>query len=112
MAAGRSTNTMEEGLYKALASIAQMATAPDADLQFLTKLQVDITQFLRNPGGSQGGQQGPPPQDPSQGGGGPPGGMPPMATGGAMPGLSPSGSPSMDEISRILGGSASPGGAA
>ncbi len=107
MAAGRSTNTMQEGLYKSLAQIAQMATAPDADLQFLTKLQVDITQYLRNPQPAGGPGGSPPGGDPSQGGGAPPGPQPspfgaPGNTGGAMPGLG--GGAPMDEIARILGG--------
>lgn len=105
MAAGRSTNTMSEGLYKTLATIAQMATAPDADLQFLTKLQVDITQFLRGPqaGAPTGGQPGQPQ--------GQPGMPPPGNSGGAMQGLGMSGGPNMDEISRILGGAGGGGNA-
>lgn len=95
MAASRSNNTMAEGLYKTLSQIAQMATAPDADLQFLTKLQVEITQYLRSysPGGGQPQQPGMPGQ------GGPPAGM---MTGGGMPGLSQA--PNMDEIARLFGG--------
>ena len=96
MAASRSNNTMAEGLYKTLSQIAQMATAPDADLQFLTKLQVEITQYLRSysPGGG-GGQ----PQPGMPGQGGPP---PGMMTGGGMQGLSQA--PNMDEIARLFGG--------
>lgn len=91
MAGARSTNTMSEGLQRLLSDVAQMATAPDADLQFLTQLQMMITQYLRSFA----------PQGTPQAGG--PGMPPPGNSGGAMQGLSV-GAPQIQEVARMLGG--------
>lgn len=74
----RSTNTLPEALTKVLSDLAQMMALPDADIEFLTKLQTDIVGYLRQPIDNQAmqGQTGMPA----------PGGMPGMPPGpGGMP---------------------------
>lgn len=88
---------MSEGLNKILQQLATLATTPDADLQFLTKLQMDITGFLRSgPGGAMAAGGPPPPGQPS-----------PAPMGGPMMGLNP-GAPAASELERMLAGGGAP----
>src|SRR4051794_32533813 len=94
--------TMQEGLNRLVADIAQMMVLPDADLDFLSQLQMAVTQYVKQPTQSQqpqsavpGGAGGPTP-------GGPPG--PGIANssgmmGGASMGV---GTPNPDELRRML----------
>lgn len=93
MAGVKTANTMSEGLTKILQEIATLATTPDADLQFLTKLQMMITDFLRSgPGGAMAAGGPPQPGQPS-----------PAPMGGPMQGLQP-GAPAIDELQRMMQG--------
>lgn len=111
--------SMTDGLSKMLGQLAQMATFPDADLDFLTKLQMAITQYLRSSGGqgpmdpnAQQGQPGQPGMPP----GAPPSNVPPpSATPGAPGGMAGGGMmgmgmPNPDELRRMLGANANQGG--
>jgi hypothetical protein len=97
-------DTYQESMKKVVSQLAEIATLPDSDMDFLTNVQGAITQHLRdgaaqstaaqiqgNMGGGQpqGMQQGPPAMGPSAGGA-PMGGL-----GGSMP--------PMDELARALG---------
>lgn len=93
------TQTMQEGLNKLLAEVAQMMILPDADIDFLSQIQMAITQYVKQgQGGSTPGQQsavpggaGTQPTTPQP----PPG----MMTGGASMGM---GAPNVDEMRRML----------
>lgn len=103
---------MADGLMKLVSDIAKLATAPDADLDFLTKLQMIITDYMRSGGGeaSQTLSSGPN-QAPGAALVGAAGGS--GAMGGAMQGLGGAGGPGMpntDELRRMLGGSGGQGG--
>lgn len=115
MASGRSTNTMVEGLQNTLRDISMMKTAPDANLEFLAELELQILSFLRQPmeqamtagagaGGAPGAggtPMGPAPAPP--GAGAPTGGGPSFA-GQGVPGLRTQPMPpSADELQRLLG---------
>lgn len=97
--------TMSEGLNKLLAEISQMMPLPDADLDLLTKLQMVITSYMRQPQSQPGNpQQSPniPPAPAPAGMGSGMGGPSPMGAagmGGAMPGVS---TPNPDELRRVL----------
>lgn len=103
--------TMSEGLNKLLSEISQMMPLPDADLDFLTKLQMVITSFIRQPQQQPGNPQQSPNIPPAP----PPAGMgsAPMAPGmapgmgaanlGGMGGATPSvPTPNPDELRRVL----------
>ncbi len=104
---------MANTLKKMLGDLALAQTAPDADPDFLSKLQAVITAKLRQPpqpaptggpgsmaGGPPGGGMGGPPQPLPQPGQLPPGvAGPPVGPGSVMPGQA-MGNP--DEIRRML----------
>lgn len=101
--------SMFDSLQRILSDIAQAMTLPDADLDFLTQLQMGVTDYIRQgqaaaaqpsqpqsavPGGMGNGPgMGMPP------GGGMPGPPPGMMTGGASMGI---GQPNMDEMKRLM----------
>lgn len=103
MAATSTANTMAESLNKLVGQIAQMMTMPDADLQFLTQLQMQITDYVRNSQAQAaqpqsavpGGAGGPMPMGGGGVGASPPAGM----MGGASMGAP---MPNMDELTRML----------
>lgn len=106
--------TFVESLRNTLGDLAQIATMPDADLQFIVQLQGIITQFIRQqamatlgppggaPGGAPGGEAG------AQAGGAPsqPGLGPPPAPQGIAPGggagMAGMGTPNPDELRRVM----------
>lgn len=124
--------TMNEGLQKVLSDLTQCMAAPDADMDFISKVQNVVVMRMKqgiggtpnpgaqpSPGGSPGGPGGP--GGPGAGGppnaaSGPPGGLPGAmgGPGGAIPGpgaASPPGVPGVrsmpqmpnpDEIRRLL----------
>ena len=117
----RTDNTFAESLTKLLRSLADMKVLPDADLEFILNLEMQVVQKLREPIDNmqaQGSTQipGAPPMGPPMGpplgigGGLPPelmgGGMPPgMGMGGGVPGVRQEPSmPNPDELRRILQG--------
>lgn len=117
MGVSRTANTQAEGLQNLIQEIAKMKTMPDADIAFLTSVETNILQYLRQPIQQMTGQMGPN-QAPTASPGMPPGQMPqsgppmqlpstPMGARGPMPGMagamSPGGPPT-DEIRRMMGG--------
>lgn len=104
-------DTMEEGLSKILSQLSQLAILPDADLEFLGKLQQLLTQYMR----AKQSQTASAAAGVSQGmaAGQPAGGMPGMGApspqqiapggGAGMSGLM--GAPNPDELRRVLAGS-------
>lgn len=125
MAGTRTDNTFAEALTKLLRNLADMKVLPDADLEFILNLEMQVVQKLREPidtmqaqGSTQvpgapgmGMPMGPPP---GMGGGLPPelmGGMPPemgmpgMGGGAGIPGMRQEPAmPNPDELRRILQG--------
>lgn len=117
MASG-TNETMAEGLKKILSATAQLMVLPDADIEFLTQLQLAITTYIRQSSAQAAGQMtgtgpasaindvapgGPVPpmgggMGPAMGAAGPmgPGGM----GGGGMGGLAAA--PNPDELRRLL----------
>jgi hypothetical protein len=94
MASGtRSANTMNEQLRNLLGQIADMKAAPDADIAYLTSLETQVLQYLRQPFEQQRMQaqlQGP------QGAGGqgaPPGGGMDQSATAQLLGMTPGGAP-------------------
>lgn len=112
-------DTMNEILTHLVQELARAGTFPDADIEFLAKLQAEITQKIKEGGMAQGGPAG----DPSSAGAGaappgaaPPGGMdlsalmgggPGAQGGGAMPPRAPM--PNGDELARMIGPGANGG---
>ncbi len=100
---------MADTLKKMLADLALAQTAQDADPDFLSKLQMVITQRLRQgnqpaPTGGPGSVAGPPPGMPP--GVRPPGvAGPPVGPGNLTPGINP-GMGAPDEIRRMIGAGA------
>lgn len=95
--AASSGGTMQDGLNKLLAQVAQMMILPDADLEFLSGLQMAVTQYIK-----QGQQPASQPQSAVPGGAGTVG--PGVANnsgmmGGASMGV---GQPNPDEMRRML----------
>lgn len=91
------SGNMADGLNKMLADVAKLAAVPDADLDFLIKLQMIITDYLRSGGGENSQQQSQQmaPQPPGAG-------MAQQGTGqmgGAMMGM---GMPNPDELRRMM----------
>lgn len=124
MPSSRSTNTMAEFLQRMLGDIAEAKTLPDANLEFLIKLETDILQTLRAPIDALMGQMEGAGGAAGAGAGGIPGmggaGMPPvpmMPGGGPMPvgaGRVPGtrndmGPINPDELLRTIGGANSRG---
>jgi hypothetical protein len=128
MAGTRTDNTFAESLTKVLRSLADMKVLPDADLEFILNMEMQVVQKLREPidtmqtqgstqvpgapgmGMPMGPQMGPPP---GMGGGLPPElmgmppemGMPGMGGGGGVPGMRQEPAmPNPDELRRILQG--------
>lgn len=97
-----SGGTMQDGLNKLLAQVAQMMILPDADLEFLSQLQMAVTQYIK-----QGQQPSSQPQSAVPGGAGGPSPTPPGPSmagntgmmGGASMGV---GQPNPDELRRML----------
>lgn len=96
--------SMLDGLHKMLGDLAKLGALPDADLDFLTKVQMVITNYLKSGSGDSG-----------SGGGGaqptPPGAD--LAAGGTgmMGGAMPQGQmPNADELRRVLAGGGPQGG--
>lgn len=106
MASGR-YNTMAEGLSKIASDVTQLMATPDADLEFLTKLQTDILMKMRQPIDAATGPQAPNAGQPPM----PPeiaammGGQMPAAAGGIPPagGGPGAGAPNPDELRRLMG---------
>lgn len=90
------TSPMMDGLNKLATQISQLMMLPDADLDFLAKLQMAVVQYVRQPpataneGAAMGAEMGGAPT---------PQGMPPGMMGGASMGV---GTPPMDEMRRML----------
>lgn len=115
MGVTRTANTQAEGLENLIQSIAMMKTMPDADIAFLTSMETQILQYLRQPTQNLQNPQLPPNQNPTGSPGMPPGQQPmtgppagpslpasPMASrlgplGGGMQGPNP------DEMRRMMG---------
>jgi hypothetical protein len=120
MAGTRSNNTMDEGLRGFLQQLALLKVAPDADLDFLSQVEMGIIERLKAPQvqamqqfAAAGGVLPPGAMGPQAGGmpgmGGPPpapaGVSPPPGPG--VPGLmNPGGPPPVDELRRLLAGKA------
>lgn len=49
MAGTRQNNTMQEGLMKLLTELASLKVAPDADMQFLTNLEMQLIDTIKRP---------------------------------------------------------------
>jgi hypothetical protein len=120
---GRTTNTMSEMLTNMLRDVSIAKTLPDADLEFLTNLEMTLLAKVREPTDQAAGQI---PMGPDQGGAGAPPatvpggaplppGAPPMPPGGqSMPGLPGGGMPQIDpatlqQIMAQQGGGPPPG---
>lgn len=102
-------DTYQESMKKVVSNLAEIATYPDADMEFLSQVQGAITQHLRDAAAQQTaaqiqGMPGAQQTAASVGGGSPLG---PSAGGAPMQGLGQSAGPNMDEISRVLGSSGS-----
>lgn len=114
--------TFIESLRNTLGDLAQIAAMPDADLEFIVKLQGVITQFIRQqamatvggppteapPGGEAAGA--PAEGGPSSPGLGPPPAPPGIAPGGGA-GMAGMGTPNPDELRRVMAGAAGAEGA-
>lgn len=124
MAGTRTDNTFAEALTKLLRNLADMKVLPDADLEFILNLEMQVVQKLREPidnmqaqGSTQvpgaPGMGMPMGMSPDMGGGLPPElmgmppemGMPGMGGGAGIPGMRQEPSmPNPDELRRILQG--------
>jgi hypothetical protein len=97
---GKTETTFADGLKKILSQLAQLATAPDADINFAAQMQGMIVSYIKSQTpGAQGQSQSPQPGQPQ----GPSAAAGLGNSGGAMMGLNP-GAPASDELSRMLGG--------
>jgi hypothetical protein len=112
--AGGESQRMNDGLRKLLGDIGMLMATPDADQQFLSKLQQAIYTRMGQPSpqGQPGGQAPGAPGQPPQGPGMPPGPPRPMPGGGVggQGGFGGAGMgnamPNPDELRRILQGGA------
>lgn len=112
MGTSRVANTQVEGLTNLIQDLAVLKTAPDADVAFITSLETQILQYLKQPMQNLAGQM--PPSNPMTGSPGMPPGQQPMqppmslpstpmgSRGGPGTGMS-GGAPPMDEIRRMVG---------
>lgn len=90
--------SMTDGLNRMLGELAKLGALPDADLDFLTKVQMVITNYLKGMAGGGGEAQGAGGVQPT-----PPGAE--LAGGGTgmMGGAMPQGAmPNADELRRVL----------
>ena len=109
MGVTRTANTQAEGLENLIQSIAMMKTMPDADIAFLTSLETQVLQYLRQPTQNLQNPQLPPNQNPTASPGMPPGQTPmsgPPA--GPPPGISLPASPLASRLGPMGGGNAGP----
>lgn len=99
----RTDNTFQEALMKMLRSLADMKVLPDADLEWVLGVEMQVVQKLREPIDvmQQQGTTGVPGMPPMSGPMGPM--MDPMMGGGGVPGIrNEAQMPNPDELRRLL----------
>lgn len=111
----KGAGTFVDSLRNILGDLAQIASEPDADLQFTVQLQGVITQYIRQRMMDTIGPPGGEGADVAAGGApGSPGLGPPPASQGIAPGggagMTGMGTPNPDELRRVMSGAADAGG--